>query len=596
MMRLRGRIAAVLMLGVVAMLVGPSRGDTTDTTGYPAPEPYMAQGDYAGYRASVLQFLDKKAAAAEAARAAMDLLQYSAVIEPEPNTTARMYAMLLMDYTPSFQTKYLLSQMRDPSEFTRWMYGIFLGNAQNMPAEFPRKFVRATRAGLTRFPEGRSLLAGGPELVAFTAVMAHRAGDADLQDNLQKVLTQIGPQGEAGLAIVQTLTDDHKSAVEQLTALHQIHNHGGVIIFERMLANQMKPADSDLSVVQKIMADDDVMDGRLSDALVKLDKLPAEQLDPRLTFWRGWTAAVKGDSARAARILRDLAKQSPNDDWGKLAGQVAPDVESQAENLAAATDSLWAEVARFQGKIKGVEMQAQFEEPKGPPVHLYLGLIDQKDMELVATQGDAVKVAYHSSEKDSSVYFADENKQWVFPGGGEIAVPTIEWRNGQLTVSPTASWAKTPDDLLATIGKLSHLPFLASRGAVTDWLDGLVKQGTLPARVQVNGDVKTFKWLHPDPLEPKLVDTSYSVDSKNSVMTFSRGDFKITALRVAGEDQEMTLAAPAMPVVAEANTVHEQKMDTARSITGKVFDAIQRVIVPPTTPPTTMPLTRPVAP
>jgi len=588
-MKLFGCIAAALMFGGLAMLVGPVRGDTTADTmpSYPPPEPYMAQGDYAGYRTSVLQFLDKKATAPEAPRAAMDLLQYSSVIESEPNTALRMYATLLMDYTPSYQTKYLMSQLRDPSEFTRMMYGIFLANAQNIPPEFPRKFVRATRAGLTRFPEGRSLLAGGQELVAFTAIMAHRAGDGDLQDTLQNVLKQLGPQGEAGLAIVQTMTDDHKTPVEQLTALHQVTPHGGVIIFERMLSNQLKDADRDLPTVQKILADDDVMEGRLTDALTKLDKLPADMLDARLSFWRGWATAVKGDSARAAHILRDLAKQSPNDPWGKLAGEAAVDVEGQAENLAAATDSLFNAMTPFHNKIHGLEMHSQFDVPKGPPVHLYLGIIAKQNMELFATQGDVVKVAYHSTEKDSSVYFADENKKWVFNSGGILAVPTIQWTGTQLSLSTSPSWLDTPDDVLTTIGKLAQLPFVASRGGVTDWMDSFVKQGTLPGRVQVDGTVKTFKWIHPDPLEAKLVTTSYSIDSKTSAMTFSRGEFKITSLRVVGDDQELTLSAPVMPNVPEANTVHADKVD--REVTARVFGAIQRTVSPPTTKPSTQP-------
>lgn len=592
-MSLRGKLAVVVMFGVLAMLVGPAKGAaaTDDTPTYPAPETYLPH--YSDYRDATLAFLAKKSVDSNVrARAAMDLLEISYVLD-DPGTSYEMHKRLLLDFTDSYQTKYLISQLRDPSEFTGLMYNIFVTNVQDVPAGLPTKFVAATKAGLSRF-RLNSLLAG-QEFVAFTAIMAHQAGDMEMQNSVMNVLKEFGQQGIVGLAIARIMTDEQLTAIDRLTTLHEkIPAHGSTIPFERMLVNQMKAADRDLPAVQKILADDDVLEGRLTDGLGKLDKLPPDLLDARLTFWRGWATAVKGDSARAGHILRDLAKASPADPWGKLAGDLAPDVEAQAENLAAATDNLFAAVAPFHDSIKALEMQAEFEAVHGPPVHVYLGILAKQSFDLVATQGEVVRVAYHSTEKDSSVYFADEKKKWVFDSGGLIAVPTIKWNGAQLTVSSDASWQNTPDDILTTIHDLAKLPFLASRGGVTDWLDNFVKQGTLPGHVQTDGNVKTYKWLHPGALEPKVETTTYSLDSKTSAVTFSRGGFKITSLRVAGDDQELTLSPPAMPSVPEANTIHAEKVD--REVAARVLGAIERVIIPPTTQPSTQPTTRAILP
>jgi hypothetical protein len=587
-MQFSSRGAVWSLLTLIACLSFPALCRAGSATTYPSPEEYLQNGRYSAYQEEARAFLKDNHDAAEAPRVALDLMVAATVLD-DPVTALRMRRALLLDYTSSVPAKYVMSLFREPQEYTSLMFGVFADSVESPPPGLPGKFNAAVRAGITRF-QGQALL-GGEGFIAFCAAMAHESGDTDVQNGAMNLLASAGPQGTQGLAIAQILIDDRTPLADRVTKLHALPDRNLVIPFERFLIGKMLPTERDELPVLKAQADDFIFQRRLSDALPILEKIPTDNQDSRLEFWRAAAVAADGDNARGAHLLGDLAAKSPGDPWGKEAAQLQPVFAGLDRSLTSDADALLSALGKLKHQVSCVEMNASYTRDDKTQTEIYLGLISGERFEFSVRQGDIVKAACRSTPAGSSYYVDADRITHTYTEPGVVLAPTLQFNGSTLSLSNQPDWVHVPDDLVNVMSNLMKLPFVANRDALLEWFGQSIRQGKFPASA-TGTDVKTYVWLTPDPVEPKISRLEYGIDEAHSTITLTSGGFKITSMKFADRATPLDLKPPEWPV-GKMDAEDKINRNVAASIVQSTEIALFGAPVSSTTQPSTIPSTMP---
>jgi hypothetical protein len=277
---------------------------------YPLAEQYLGAGRIQEYTEACKQYLIANPRSFQAARLTMDLYMLGKVANDD-RTAVDARGGLLFQFADSLPAAYIVETFKDEPEFRQFI----LTEVEHRAAVLARTSVvmanHAIGLGLRRF--GDKLL-GEEAFALVVALIAEEAGNGVLH---QKALAAFdGPdKARPGLKEIRTACfgspagpSARPSIKERVLRLHALRAEGNARLFEWYYAAKLAPADRQDPQVLRILAENDVLAGKVSDACVSIKALLAKQTDAQLLLWLAWCHFGMGQKVEARARLEELQK------------------------------------------------------------------------------------------------------------------------------------------------------------------------------------------------------------------------------------------------------------------------------------------------
>jgi hypothetical protein len=552
----------------------------------PEPEQFVDEGRYSDYAAKAESYLIAQPDAPASPRVAMDLLIAAEVFDDRASAI-KMSELLLSEYPTSLQARYMVANLHEASDFTGLMAEIASEGMQNMPAEFPVKYMQAERLGLARF--GATALGSGAPLIR-TTLLARLAGDTQMAGACIQLMNSPSQADERQVLIA--VADDSRPVIDRLKQLHTLTNRALAVPFEQYLLDKLSDADRQTSDVLRIEAENDLFTGQLSDSLPLLKKMaPGGVLEPRLAFWQAWATAAAGNSADAAALMNQLAQTAGNDPWGKQAADLAPALGNVDNSVNHNVEAALLASRGLTNGLDQIEAQATYIRPDGVKLDAYFAHVGGKLFELEIQRDGKTFFVYRDTDKDCTIFLDGQPAIYHSDKPGVVLVPMLAIRRlgNNFLFAGGMKFTYQLDDFETALTNILGSPNLSTRDGLQDLLNSTVRRGIVPLPPTTAGGNTVYAWVKPSLDTPDVTRVEFTVASNDQITAISSGQFNLTNLKY-GPAGSFALTKPAMPT---GKTIESGPLD-ANLVAHLVSTVVNQFSPPPTTQPAaTEPATQP---
>jgi len=295
-----------------------------------------------------------------------------------------------------------------------------------------------------------------------------------------------------------------------------------------LFAHELSEADRADVSVRTVVVENLLTDHKFAAALEMLVELTKASADPRLLFCRGWAEAATDQVPRAIVTLSEVAKKYPKSPWASSAQELVSALSTLSTNLKEhieALEKVYVDLQEHAPEI--VEFELHWGTPPAGRVQTLLGLDFVGDgIELLVCKADKPMLGYSSGLEGSRFFVDGDATIHRFKEKG--ASPVLN-----LNVSPAAkgysfnfnfNFSSTPGGLRSSIDSLLHSPAFATQEARESFVRYQLKQGAFPAKVVTVNGQRSFRWLFPQPREPKVEIAEIRLTSESHLASLAWSD------------------------------------------------------------------------
>jgi hypothetical protein len=485
-----------------------------------------------------------------AARAGLDwYLAATAVGHHDEQKAARMY--LLLEHPRTTSGAFIYQSLKADDQLAELLLEEFNREDRQLDTPFLTRYVLATLMA----PQRCMAAAQDNANFMLSLIYALQATGHDAEHphvkSAQAQLRKRDENGKTSRILDVILAKDRRTA-EKFAQLQEFKDNVTARAVQRglflrlQILERVRPAEMRLHL-------ENLLTGRKwKEALPWFDKLPADAHDAQVRFWQGWALAASGETAQALEVLAALAKDEPDDAWGKLAAESIPNIQGERARLEALAAMIYAGIKRwkenppevFEGRIVLLD-----EEDESILAEGYLGIDATRSHFEVCIQRDNKLIAAYRTRAGRGAIFSEGKTEIVtFDRGGIIPTPrvSIEEDGDEKYRFNFALGVKDrlQGDLNALCDSLLQSPVLASEQSILRFLTHQHDYGMFLAPVEQGK--QQLVWVGCPLDEAKLNRLVFQLGDEGRVTSLLSDSGRIERIRF-GLASDLTLTPPAWP-------------------------------------------------